>query len=395
VKLKVICITTVDLSLRFLVFDFLKHLCAQTYWVTAVSAPGSYLADVEDAGIRVVPIPMSRRVTPLQDVVSLIRLTRLLIREQPDIVHTHTPKANLLGQWAAWLAGCPRRVSTVHGLYFTPQTAFLKRTLFRFVEWVSALPAQIVFVINQQDLDTATRLKVIDQDKLRLLPGGMGVDLQRFYKKPQTDQEANLTRRELGLPDDALTIGYVGRLVEEKGLLDLFTAFRTVMAEEPRAYLLLIGPFDAAKPDAISPSIADQYGISARTIFAGIRHDTPELYSIMDVFVLPSYREGLPLSAMEAQAVGIPVVTTDARGCREAIDPGKTGLLVPPHEPSALADALLTLLRDPDLRHQMGAEGRKLAVMRFDQRKAFAAFEQAYTDLLAANWPRNNDAGIP
>jgi glycosyltransferase involved in cell wall biosynthesis len=385
IEAKVVCITTVDLSLRFLVFDFLKYLRAQNYSVTAVSAPGPYLADVEAAGVRVVPVPMSRRVTPLQDIVSFIRLTRVLVREQPSIVHTHTPKANLLGQWAARLAGCPYRVSTVHGLYFTPQTAFVKRTFFRLIEWFSALPAHIVFVINQQDLDTAARLRVINRDKLRLLPGGLGVNLRRFVEKPQTEQEDTLICRELGLPDGALVIGYVGRLVEEKGLLDLFAAFRRVMTEDPHAHLLLIGPFDAAKPDAISPSVADHYGISARTIFTGMRHDTPEIYSIMDVFVLPSYREGLPLSAMEAQAVGIPVVTTDARGCREVIDPDRTGLLVPAHDPSALADALLTLLHNPDLRHRMGAEGRKLAIMRFDQRIAFAAFEKAYMDLLTVD----------
>ena len=362
--------------------------------MTAVSAPGSHLADVEAAGVRVVPVPMSRRVTPLQDIVSFIRLTRLLVRERPDIVHTHTPKANLLGQWAAWLAGCPHRVSTVHGLYFTPETASVKRTLFRLIEWFSALPPHIVFLINQQDLDTATRLRVIDQAKLRLLKGGLGVDLRRFDGKRAANQGAALMRRNLGLPDNALVIGYVGRLVEEKGLLDLFTAFRRVMIEEPRAHLLLIGPYDTAKPDSVSPEVAFHYGISSHTVFTGLRHDTPELYRIMDVFVLPSYREGLPISAMEAQAMCLPVITTEARGCREVIEPGKTGILVLPGSPSTLGDALLTVLQNSDLRSNMGAAGRELAIMRFDQQLAFAAFEEAYTDLLTSGRPRYSDVGI-
>lgn len=375
---KVVCITTVDLSLRFLVFDHLKHLVETGYTVVAVSAPGPYLAEVAQAGITTIPVPMSRRITPFRDLVALWRLVRLLHREKPEIVHTHTPKANLLGQWAAFLSGCRRRISTVHGFYFTPETPALKQALFRLTEHLSALPSHVVFLINREDMETAVRLRIVRGDKVRLLEGGLGIDLRRFHAEGAPAAERARHREGLGIPADALVVGYVGRLVEEKGVLDLFAAFRQVLAREPRAFLLMVGPYDAAKPDAIRPDTAAKYGIGDRTLFTGMRLDTVDLYRAMDVFVLPSHREGLPISAMEAQAMRLPVVTTDARGCREVIVPGETGLLVPPRDPDALAEALLRLLHDKELRSRLGANAQRYAAQQFDQRAAFQAFDKAY-----------------
>jgi glycosyltransferase involved in cell wall biosynthesis len=353
------------------------------YDVVGICAPGQYVIEVEQAGIRVVTVPMTRRITPLRDLLSLFRLVAVLRREQPDIVHSHTPKANLLGQLAAKVAGVPCRVSTVHGLYFTSTTPLPKRLLFQTSETLSAAFAQIVFLINREDVNTAIGLKICRSDQVKLLPGGLGIDLQRF-DVGQVDQSlVQKKRSELGLTNDTFVVGYVGRLVREKGVLDLFAAVAQVLPQIPQLRLLVVGSYDDAKPDAVRPEAAQQYGIWNHCIFTGMRKDTEYLYSLMDVFVLPSYREGMPLSIMEAQAMGCPVVTTDARGCRESIVPGQTGLLVPSGDPSALAAALLSLYRDPALRQSFARTGRQLAQERFDQRLAFETFEQAYASLCA------------
>lgn len=380
--IKIAHITTVDLSLRYLLLGQLRALAAAGFDVTGISASGDSVPLLESMGIRHISVNMTRRITPLADLVSVWQLYRVLRRERFVIVHTHTPKANLLGQIAARWAGIPVRVATVHGLYLTPQTPWDKRLFFQIIESISMRFADVVFLINRDDVETVRALELCAPDKIRLLPGGMGIDLQRF-NPVDVDRAAVLHKGdELGLPPDAIVIGFVGRLVREKGVLELFEAFSKVCMQSTNTYLLVVGPYDAAKPDAVSPNRADEYGISDRCIFTGLRNDTVDLYALMDIFVLPSYREGLPLANMEAQAMGVPVITTDTRGCRESILPGVTGLLVPVGEASRLAQAIQRLVNDAELRREMGQAGQQFARERFDQQLASQLCEQEYRRLL-------------
>ena len=379
---KIMCVTTVDLSLRFLVLESLLHQQSKGYDVIGVCAPGQYVAEVEAVGVPVRQVRMTRRITPIDDAIALGELVRLFVHERPAIVHTHTPKANLLGQLAAKFAGVPVRVSTVHGLYFTPMSAQWNKALFRFTESLSARYADTVFLTNQDDVSTATELGICRREQIRLLPGDVGIDLTKFSPGLTDGAALGRMRQALGLPPDALTIGFVGRLVREKGLIELFRAFRQILDHVPNAWLLVVGPYDGDKPDAISPKVAEEHGIASRSIFTGRRSDTVDLYGLMDIFVLPSYREGLPLSVMEAQAMGLPVVTTNARGCREAIVPGQTGMMVPVRDSEALVVALLSLAQNAGLRRAMGEAGRRLAQQRFDQRLAFEIVEHEYARLL-------------
>lgn len=379
---KIMYITTVDLSLRFLVLESMQYLKSRGFNVIGVSSPGPHVREVEDTGIPLIPILMTRRITPLQDLRSLLALVRLLKQERPDIVHTHTPKASLLGQWAARLAGVPVRVSTVHGLYFTRDTPLIRRLLYQAMEAATALFAQRVFFINREDVRTARTLHICTPGKIRLLPGGLGIDLEQYDPSRLDRARLYRMRRQLGLGEGAPVVGYVGRLVREKGLLELMEAFKQLVESAPEARLLVVGPYDAAKPDSITPDAASEYGIAEKVIFTGMRTDTVDLYGLMDIFVLPSYREGMPRSVMEAQAMGLPVITTDARGCHESILDGETGLIVPVRDANALAEALLKLAHDDKLRHRMGQAGRRFAARRYDQQNMFQAIEHEYYMLL-------------
>jgi glycosyltransferase involved in cell wall biosynthesis len=210
-----------------------------------------------------------------------------------------------------------------------------------------------------------------------------------FFNPDRLSREAVALRRaELVLPAKIPVVGFVGRLVREKGLLELFAAFQIVRQGVPDACLLCVGPVDAEKADAVTPNTAQEYGIADACRFLGLRQDMPELYALMDVCVLPSHREGLPRAPMEASAMKVACVVTNIRGCRDAVEHGRNGLLVPLGDVQALADAITELLTDREKARRMGEEGRRMALERFDERLVFEKVKSEYARLL-------REKGIP
>lgn len=380
----VIHVTTVDVTL-YAFRDILKHIRQYGFRVVGVCAPGSRIDEIEQSGTKVNQVPMTRRITPLPDLIALIRLTQIFFTERPAIVQTHTPKANLLGQWAAWMMRVPVRICTIHGLYFTPATPLPRRWLLEWMERLTTLPATHVWLINNEDVRTATARHICSAHKIRLLDGGFGIDLEKFNPEHYGEDVRLQVRNELGWTSEHCVIGFVGRLVREKGLDELFSAIASIRSQVPNLRLLVVGPIDTAKPDAVTPQIAKQHGVDDICSFTGSRTDMGRLYTAMDIFVLPSYREGLPLSIMEAQAMGLPVITTNARGCSESVIPGFSGLVVPVRNVKSLADAILSLGSSTLLRQEMGANARKLALVRFDRRRVSYFHTTEYQTLLQAS----------
>jgi glycosyltransferase involved in cell wall biosynthesis len=297
-----------------------------------------------------------------------------------DVVHTHTPKAGLLGQLAARFAGVPIVANTLHGFYFHDD---MKPWLRRFYIWMERFAAKCSDTIlsqNREDMATAVAERIASAGQVKWL--GNGIDVARFDRRRLADAALDDLRRDIGIDSTAPVIGFVGRLVEEKGILDLLEAAKAVVQAIPHAQFLIVGPFDDDKPDALRPEVAEQYGVAAHCRFVGMRNDMPELYALMDVLVLPSYREGFPRAPMEASAMGVPTVVTDIRGCREAVDHGENGLLFPVGDAGALARSLIELLGDDERRAQMGATGRRIAENRFDEQKVFDRVLDEYERLL-------------
>lgn len=382
--LKVAHVTTIDFTLRY-VITLLRYLVACGYQVFGVSSPGPYVPGLEAKGIRHHGVALTRLNSPLADLSGLRSLYREFKTEKYDIVHTHTPKGNLLGQWAAFFARTPVRVTTVHGLYFTPKSSFLRKLIFSFVESISLIPAHKVFLINRQDYATVRKLRLGNMRKVQLLLGGIGTDIERFNRARMDPSRIQQTRCQYGIQPDDIVIGFVGRLVYEKGILELLRAFAALAATRSKLRLLLVGPIDVDKADALSPAVIDELGIRERTVLTGAVDDPAPMYAIMDIYALPSYREGMPLSTMEAQSMGLPVVTTDARGCIESILDQETGLIVPARDVQALTLALAKLIDDTDLRVQMGQNARRFAEERYDDRRINAQVEAFYRELLAAH----------
>lgn len=379
-KPRVAHVTTVDLSLRYLLLNQLQRIRGEGYEVFGISADGPDVPVVEAAGVHHFAVPMTRRITPIADLRCLWELVRIMRRERFDLVHTHTPKAGLLGQLAARLAGVPIVANTIHGFYFHDEMKPWLRRFYIWMERVAAKCSDTILSQNREDMATAVSEHIASPGQLKWL--GNGIDVERFDRRRLTDSSLQGLREEIGIDSNAPVIGFVGRLVEEKGILDLLEAAKAVVQAIPNAQFLIVGPYDDDKPDALHPRVAAQYGVAAQCRFVGMRDDMPELYALMDVLVLPSYREGFPRAPMEASAMGVPAVVTDIRGCREVVDHGENGLLFPVGNTDLLARALIELLGDETRRAQMGVSGRRIAEDRFDEQKVFDRVLSEYERLL-------------
>jgi len=378
--LRVAHITTVDQSLRYLLLNQMRSIAQAGYEVTGISAPGSDVPVIESMGIRHIAVPLTRRLTPLADLRALVQLYRIFRREQFTIVHTHTPKPGLLGQLAARMAGVPVVVNTVHGFYFHEHMPRLWREFYITMERIAARCSDLVLSQSREDLDTAIRLGICPRERIQLL--GNGIDIQRFDRNRVDPATLAHLRSTLGLPSGVPVIGFVGRLVVEKGILELARAVQQVQSRFGPVTLLIVGGVDREKAGALNHEDIQAAAGTATCIFAGVRQDMPDMYALMDVFALPSYRAGFPRAPMEASAMGAPCVVTNVRGCREAVEHERNGLIVPLRDVDALAEALIRLLRDHDRRRAMGDAGRRMAREQFDERLVFQRVLAAYHRLL-------------
>jgi glycosyltransferase involved in cell wall biosynthesis len=378
---KLVHVTTTDMSLDWLLGPQLEAFAAAGYEVLGASAPGPHVEALEARGVRHLPLAhATRAMAPGEDVRALAELREIFMRERPTIVHTHNPKPGLYGRLAARAARVPVIVNTVHGLYATPDDPLPKRALVYGLERLAATCSHAELVQNPEDVGVLRRLG-IPAERIHLL--GNGVDLTRF--DPTADRTAAVAalRRELDLDPDDVVVGAVGRLVWEKGYRELFAAHETARARDPRLRLVVAGPADPDKADAVGPDDLDR-AEAAGVRLLGRRDDVEDLYALFDVYALASHREGFPRSAMEAATMGVPIVATNIRGCRQVVDHGRTGLLVPLGDVDRLADALVLLARDTDRRRAMGERAAARARTEFDQQRVIEITLAVYADLLAA-----------
>jgi glycosyltransferase involved in cell wall biosynthesis/GNAT superfamily N-acetyltransferase len=312
------------------------------------------------------------------DLKAAIQLWRVLRQERFTVLHTHNPKPGVYGRILGRLAGVPLIVNTLHGLYATEDDPALKRAIVYALEAVASRFSDAELLQNEEDLAICRRLRIMPREKAQLL--GNGVDLGRFDRSRIDPGARARLRSEFGAGSDDVVVGIVGRLVAEKGYPELFEAAATL----GRGYVVIVvGPDDPEKSDALPPdSVSNAKKAGVR--FLGMRTDMEDLYTAMDIFVLPSHREGFPRAAMEAAATGLPIVATDIRGCRQVVEHGVNGLLVPVLDPVALTAAIRTIGEDADTRAEMSAASARIARERFDEREVVRIVMDAYRDGLIA-----------
>jgi glycosyltransferase involved in cell wall biosynthesis len=374
-------ITNADLSLRFLLLPQMRAMRDEGFDVTAVSPPGRWTPAIETEGIRHIPWLHSKRSwDPKADLKAFWELLGILQREQFDLVHTHHHKPGVLGRLAGRLAGNAYVVNTVHGLFAQPGDRLSKKLPVLGVESLAARFSDLELFQSREDLHWLRRLRVATGDSLLL---GNGIDLSAFDPARVPADRTTALRTELGIPEDVPVVATVARLVAEKGFRELFAAAGGLRDHERRPCFLVVGGRDTVRPDALSSG--DLEAAPARMTFAGWREDVRDLLSVVDVFVLPSRREGVPRAAIEAAAMAKPMVLTDIRGCREVARHGVEGLLVPPRDAAGLTAAIARLLNDPSLARRLGSAARARALEHFDERRVIETVIGGYRELLESN----------
>jgi glycosyltransferase involved in cell wall biosynthesis len=370
--MKIAHLTTIDMSLRYLLLPQLEA-AREMGEAIGISAAGESVPDLEARGIRHIALTSSTRgMNLLADFRAIGQLWRILRRERPDVLHTHNPKPGVYGRIVGRLAGVPIVVNTIHGLYATPESSFVKRAVVYTLEWVASRFSDAELIQSPEDFELLWQRKIMPRSKLRLL--GNGVDLERFRPDPELRQEM---RAELDLEDGQVAVGLVARLVEEKGVPELIEAAERL---DDRYVVLIIGPKDHEKSDAVSDELlsrAEANGVR----FLGMRKDVERIYQGLDLFVLPSHREGFPRAAMEAAASGLPVIATDIRGCRQVVDHGVNGFLFPVRDVAALTNAITRAGDDPDLRATMSRSSVERAHALFDERDIVNRVMGAYAEV--------------
>ena len=379
--IKLAVITAVDITMSGLVLAQLKAARDRGYEVHGVCTEGSNFPSLREEGIQMHGVTIYRKMSPFRDLKTLWKLYSLFRCERFSVVHTHTPKVSLLGQLAAKLAGVPVIINTVHGYYFHENMKPLPRLFYTAMEWIASRCSTFILSQNPEDVETAIRLRIAHPGKIQVL--GNGVDLNHFDPLRFSEADRVRKRQTIGIPPNAVVVGIIGRLVREKGYLELFQAMKQLMDHHENAWLMIIGIEEPEKADRISGHTFKEYGIEERTKWMGEcrKEEIPGLLACCDIYVLPSWREGFPRSAIEAAAMGLPVVATNIRGCRQVVEHETSGLLVPLKDVKALTQALCRLLESQDLRQRMGQAGYEKSRKEFDEGRICEIVVETYDRL--------------
>jgi glycosyltransferase involved in cell wall biosynthesis len=385
-KAKVILmhVTTVPETLTFFRGQ-IGYMKKKGFIVQAVSSPGKFLNETASReGIPVHAVEMSRRISPLVDLRALYKLRRLFLAIKPAVVHSHTPKGGLLGTLAARMARVPAVAYTMHGLPFKTAKG-LKRQILLATEALSCRSADRVFAVSRANRQEVIALGLCSADKIKVLGSGScnGVDAEgRFDLHTLPPGTRAQIRQTYNIPDDGLVLGYVGRIVRDKGIAELERAWQILRHRFPHSCLLMVG--DEEPQDPVPVEVMERLRTDRRVTITGWADPVP-FYAAMDIMVLPTYREGFPVTPLEAAAMELPVVATQVDGCAEAVADGVTGLLVPPRNSSVLAAAIQSLLQNPGMRKAMGAAGRRRVLTSFNPGIIWEGLYQEYANLVSQN----------
>ena len=332
-------------------------------------------------GVRVLEVPMEREISPVRDIRSIWHLWGILRTLRPTVTNVGTPKAGLLGGFAAWLNRVPCRFYTLHGLRFETTTG-LRRKLLILAERLACRFAHRVVCVSHSVREKAIASGLVDRERALIFGAGScnGVDVARFAPTQQRIWRAAELRRQFGIPADAPVALFVGRLTCDKGIAELVEAFLQLENRIPNLRLLLVGSFEDGDP--LPEDIRKRLETHDRVILAGPVNDTAPYYAMADVLVLPSHREGLPTVVLEAHAAGKPVIGAAATGIVDLLVDGETGLLFPVGDVSSLADAIARLIEDKALARKLAGAGRDQVKRKFRQELIWAALRREYLKVL-------------
>ncbi len=391
---RIIRITTAPVSLKVLLKGQLNFFQKQNFEVLAVSADGKEVSDILSQQIAHRVIPMTRSITPFQDLYCLIQLIRLMRSFKPHIVHTHTPKAGLLGMMAAYLCRVPIRMHTIAGLPLMEATG-MKRRILKLTERITFFCAHRLYPNSFGLLDFIHQeFKLLPEPekslsnsshartKFKVIGNGSsnGIDTNYFSRTAKLEEEAQQLRLKWEVPNKSIVFGFVGRMVRDKGMVELVDAFRKI-ADTIDARLLLVGDFEH-ELDPLPQSTLDFIKNDPRVILPGFQQDVRPWLMMMDVFTFPSYREGFPNAVMQACSLEVPCIVSNINGCNEIIRNQINGLIVPSKSTEELMNAMKWLATHAEVRDTFAKKSREHLVANFDQHYLWNQLLEEYRSLL-------------
>jgi glycosyltransferase involved in cell wall biosynthesis len=385
---KLLRITTVPISLHLLLSGQFRYMKEQGYDVYTISADGPEVKEVLKEGVQHIAIPFTRKITLLRDIICLFKLVRIIRRIQPDIIHTHTPKAGLLGMLAGWICRTPVRIHTVAGLPLIVASGIRRRVLM-WTERITYACAHRIYP-NSEGLKKfiIEELKA-DPAKVKVLGKGSsnGIDAKAFSRSMELMDKAQAIRRQHDISENDVVFSFVGRVVRDKGVVELVASFKALKGvQDPEAkgkmFLIVVGPFeedlDPLPEDVIKFLRTDKY-----VVLAGFQSDVRPWIMASDIFVFPSYREGFPNVVMQSCLLEVPCIVSDINGCNEIISRNATGLIVPVRDVTGLSSAMLELMNDAAKRQAMAIAARDFVSTNFGREYVWESIRREYEDLIS------------
>lgn len=379
-KKKLFRITTVPFSLSVLLSGQSKFM-SNHFEVTGLSSPNK--DDLDRVSrlecIPMLPIELTRQITPIKDLKSVWKLYKILKKEKPFIVHSHTPKAGTVSMLAAKLAGVPHRLHTVAGMPLL-EAKGLKRTLLNTVEKVTYNCATKVYPNSKGLYEIILNQKFISKNKLKVIANGSSNGIDTSYFSPNFDNNNKNLRKDLNIDEDDFVYVFVGRLVTDKGINELVSAFSKLTKNTKNIKLLLVGTYESDL-DPLKPETLEDIKTNKKIINPGWQTDVRPYLSISNCLVFPSYREGFPNVVLQSGAMELPAIVTDINGCNEIIQQGISGLIIPTKNTEALYNAMKNILENPEKAKLMGIKSRAFIINNFERKVIWNALLKEYQSL--------------
>lgn len=357
----------------------LAFLREKGYDVTLIASPSSELynySEIED--VNVYPIEMTREISIFKDIISLIKIIKYFVKLRPDICNTGTPKAGLLGIIAAYITGVPVKIYTLRGLRYEGSKGYKKHIL-KTVEKLTCQFADVVICISPSLQDKAVNDGVVAREKTMIIGSGSsnGIDVKEYQLTDEVKSNVKALRKELHIHDTDFIIGFVGRKNKDKGLDELVDSYKILTKSYSNIKLLIVGPIES--DSSISSKTNEYINLNDNIIEVGFTKNVIPYYYLMDILVLPTYREGFGNVSIEAQATGTPVITTNVTGAKDTVKNNVTGLIVPPKNVEELAFAIEKVIQNVDLLDTMGKAAKKRAIEEFDSQIIWNGLDELYT----------------
>jgi glycosyltransferase involved in cell wall biosynthesis len=382
-KKKIVRITTVPSSIKGLLKGQLKFM-SKYYDILGVSSKGEgdLLQNFGiDQGIRIQEIEMTRTISPINDLKSLYQLYKLLKKEKPFIVHSHTPKAGTIGMLAARLANVPHRLHTIAGLPLLEATGF-KRYMLDTVEKITYSCATQIFPNSYGLKDIILESRFTTENKLKVIANGSsnGIDTDHFNPELYDNNSNTRIREELGFSNEDFIFVFAGRMVKDKGVNELIKTFEKISNEFKHTKLLLMGGYERGL-DPLLPETEHIINTNKNIKFTGFIEDIRPYFSTSDALAFPTYREGFPNVVMQACAMSLASIVTDINGCNEIIEHNKNGIIIPPKDEQALYEAMKFMLTNPEKVKNMAQVSRSKIIDNYDQEVVWKALLKEYNQL--------------